>query len=157
MFFTLCFLFSFQEDILLTGSSKLVFNGGIKYCVFEYLLSPKGKFIQWLPHSELLTPIYGAYFLLVTALVIGGTWACCKFRKRRHQEGVPYQELEMGLPESSPTANVETEAGWDEGWDDDWDESKAVKSPGGRFAGNISYNGLTSRSSNREGWENWDD
>lgn len=145
-------------NILSTGSSKLVLNAGNKDCVFENHLISEGNFFQWLPHSELVTPIYGVYFLFLTALVVGAMWTCCKFRKRRHQGGVPYQELEMGLPESSPAVNVETAAGWDEGWDDDWDEDKAVKSPGGRYVGSISSNGLTTRSSNREGWENdWDD
>ncbi|KAF2287982.1 hypothetical protein GH714_003714 [Hevea brasiliensis] len=55
------------------------------------------------------------------------TW--CLLRKRKQQNGIPYQELEMGLPESSFVNNVETAEGWDEGWDDEWDGENAVKSP----------------------------
>ncbi|KAA8517639.1 hypothetical protein F0562_015119 [Nyssa sinensis] len=65
------------------------------------------------------------------------------FRKRGRQVGVPYQELEMGLPESASAVNVDTAEGWDQGWDED----NAVKLPGGRHVGNISANGLTSGSS----------
>lgn len=116
----------------------------------------EGNSIFILPsYDKLLTPVNGAYFLILTVLVFGGTWACCKFRKKSSHGGVPYQELEMGLPEESVSAiNVETAEGWDEGWDDDWDGDNAVKSPGGRHVGSISANGLTSRSSNKDGWEN---
>ncbi|XAR68711.1 hypothetical protein NMG60_11000060 [Bertholletia excelsa] len=116
-----------------------------------------GGFLQQLPsYYKQVTPIYVAYFFFLIALVVGGTYACCQFRKRRRrQDGVPYQELEMG---SSLAVNLETAEGWDAGWDDDWDEEMAVKSPGGGHTGNISANGLTARSSNRDGWENdWDD
>lgn len=61
----------------------------------------------------------------------------------------------MGLPESSLSNTVETAEGWDEGWDDDWDEENAVKS---QHTGNISANGLTSRTPNKAEWENdWDE
>ncbi|KAK3024846.1 hypothetical protein RJ639_045063 [Escallonia herrerae] len=47
---------------------------------------------------------------------------------------------------------------WDQGLDDDWDEEKAVKSLGTNHVGSKPANGLTSRSSNSDGWENiWDD
>ncbi|XP_016652849.1 PREDICTED: protein TonB isoform X2 [Prunus mume] len=93
-------------------------------------------------------------------LIFGGTWAFCKVRKRKQRTGggVPYQELEMGLPESVSATAVETAEGWDQGWDDDWDGDNAVKSPGAHLVGSISANGLTSRSANKDGWENdWDD
>ncbi|XP_020421978.1 uncharacterized protein LOC18773292 isoform X3 [Prunus persica] len=93
-------------------------------------------------------------------LIFGGTWAFCKARKRKQRTGggVPYQELEMGLPESVSATAVETAEGWDQGWDDDWDGDNAVKSPGAHLVGSISANGLTSRSANKDGWENdWDD
>lgn len=112
------------------------------------------NFFIYLPsYDKLLTPINGAYFLILSALIFGVTWACCKCRKRRWNDGVPYQELEMGLPESVSAMNMETAEGWDEGWDDDWDENNAVKSPGASRIGSISANGLTSRSPNRDGWE----
>uniref|UniRef100_A0A5B6ZHV4 DUF7356 domain-containing protein n=1 Tax=Davidia involucrata TaxID=16924 RepID=A0A5B6ZHV4_DAVIN len=146
---------------LITGqNTKIVLNAGNGDCVLHMgPLVSEGNFFQWLPsYYKPVTPIYGAYFLFLTAVIVGGTWACCKFRKRRRQGGVPYQELEMGLPESASVVNVDTAEGWDQGWDDDWDEDKAVKSPGGRHVGNISANGLTSRTPNRDGWENdWND
>ncbi|MBA0764497.1 hypothetical protein Gotri_013846 [Gossypium trilobum] len=117
-------------------------------------------FFSKLPsYDKLLTPINGAYFLIVAFIIFGGSLACCMFRKsRRHDSGIPYQELEMGLPESMATTNVETAEGWDQVWDDDWDEDMAVRSPLGRNVANISTNGLTVRSSNKDGWENdWDD
>ncbi|KAK8619349.1 hypothetical protein V6N13_133311 [Hibiscus sabdariffa] len=52
-------------------------------------------------------------------LVFGGSWACCMFRKKRQHDGIPYQELEMGLPESMAATEVETAQRWDQGWDSD--------------------------------------
>lgn len=119
--------------------------------------SEKNAFVYLPSYDNLVTPINGAYFLILSVLVFGGTWACCKFRKRRWNDGVPYQELEMGVPESVSATNIETAEGWDQGWDDDWDDDNAVKSPAARI-GSISANGLTSRSPNRDGWEqDWDD
>ncbi|RVW42466.1 hypothetical protein CK203_070812 [Vitis vinifera] len=72
-------------------------------------------------------------------------------KKERQVDGVPYQELEMGQPDSLSTIHVETAEGWDRGWDDDWDEENAVKSPGGNNVANGSANGHTSKSSGK-GW-----
>lgn len=109
-------------------------------------------------YSRQVTPIYGAYTLFVLVIIFGGTWACCKFRKKRRQDGIPYQELEMGLPESASAVNVDATDGWDHDWDDDWDEENSVRSPGGQQVRNISADGLTSRSPKIDGWENdWDD
>ncbi|KAK8485405.1 hypothetical protein V6N13_047120 [Hibiscus sabdariffa] len=113
-------------------------------------------FFSKLPsYTKLLTPVNGAYFLIVAVVISAGSWACCVFSKsRRHDDGMPYQELEMGMPESMAATNVETAEGWDQVWDDDWDEDKAVRSPVG---GNVA-NGLTTGSSNRDGWESdWSD
>ncbi|XP_048439351.1 mental retardation GTPase activating protein homolog 4 [Pyrus x bretschneideri] len=103
--------------------------------------------------KTIATPINGAYILIVAVLTFGGMWACCLIRKRKERtgDGVPYQELEMGLPESVPASAVETAEGWDEGWDDDWDGENAVKTPGAHL-GSISVNGLTSRAANKDGW-----
>jgi len=98
-----------------------------------------------------MTPVYGAYFLFAIVLMAGGVWACCWFGKRKARSEIPYQELEMSMPESAAVA--ETADGWDQDWDDDWDEEKAVTSPGAK---SISANGLTSRTPNKEGWEDWD-
>ncbi|KAL4273561.1 hypothetical protein GQ457_13G027260 [Hibiscus cannabinus] len=117
-------------------------------------------FFSKLPsYTKLLTPVNGAYFLIVAVVISAGSWACCVFSKsRRHDDGMPYQELEMGMPESMAATNVETAEGWDQVWDDDWDEDKAVRSPVGGNVGSISANGLNTGSSNRDGWESdWSD
>ncbi|GAV70395.1 hypothetical protein CFOL_v3_13893 [Cephalotus follicularis] len=141
-------------------NTKITLNAGRRECVLRLnaSVSEETYFLRLPSYDQLVTPVNGAYFLILTGIILGGTWGCCKFWKRRWQSGVPYQELEMGLPESVLAANVETAEGWDQGWDDDWDEENAVRSPGGHRIGNISANGLTSRSSNSDGWENdWDD
>lgn len=128
-----------------------------------HMAAPPGKnyFKELSFYSKQVTPIYGAYFSFLVVLVCGGVWACCKLRKRRWQGGVPYQELEMGLPESAAAAavvNVDSTEGWDQGWDSDWDDDKAVMSSGGNHVGSISANGLTSRSAKKDGWEvDWED
>lgn len=109
-------------------------------------------------YSKQVTPMHGAYLAFLLALVVGGSWALCSFRKRRNDGGIPYQELEMGIPESSNSVNnAETVEGWDQDWDDDWDEDKAIRSPGGGVTPKtISSNGLTSRK--KDGWDaDWDD
>ncbi|KAL3839943.1 hypothetical protein ACJIZ3_024534 [Penstemon smallii] len=111
-------------------------------------------------YSKQVTPTYAAYAFFLLAIVFGGSWACCQLRKRGRQDGIPYQELEMGLPESSSAVNVDAAEGWDHDWDDDddWDEDNAVKSPGGHRVRNISGDGLTARSSKKDGLDNdWDD
>ncbi|GAB4833124.1 hypothetical protein Ancab_031370 [Ancistrocladus abbreviatus] len=139
------------------SDAHILLNAGNGDCVLTVgpSVSERNPF-NWLPpYSKFLTPIYGAYILLLATLIAGGLWVCCMFRRRKRHGEIPYQELEMGLPESS--LGVETANGWDQGWDDDWDEDKAVKSPGTHRPGSISANGLTSRSANRDGWEEWDD
>lgn len=127
-----------------------------------HMAPPPGKnyFEELSFYSKQVTPIYGAYFSFLLVLVCGGVWACCKLRKRRWQGGVPYQELEMGFPESAAAAavSVNSTEGWDQGWDSDWDDDKAVMSPGGNHVGSISANGLSSRSAKKDGWEvDWED
>ncbi|KAG4922256.1 hypothetical protein JHK86_051069 [Glycine max] len=139
-------------------STQLTLNAGKGDCVLHMVSNiPEENFILRLPsYDKILTPVNGAYFLIMMVLVFGGTWACCACRKK-HRNEVPYQELEMALPESASATNVESAEGWDQDWDDDWDVNVAVKSPAA-LAGSISANGLTSRSSNKDGWENnWDD
>ncbi|KAL5738961.1 hypothetical protein ACOSQ2_028141 [Xanthoceras sorbifolium] len=148
------------NSLLAIGESpKVILNAENGECLLHMapLESEENAFLHLPSYDKLVTPINGAYFLILSVLIFGGTWACCKFRKRKWHDGVPYQELEMALPESVSAATVESAEGWDQVWDDDWDEENSVKSPGGPRVGNISANGLTSRSSNREGWENdWD-
>ncbi|CAN6724324.1 unnamed protein product [Malus baccata var. baccata] len=144
-------------------STTITLNSGNGEC--ELLMDPlplasEGNLLMRFPSLETVaTPINAAYFLIITVLIFGGTWACCLVRKRKQRTGggVPYQELEMGLPESVSATAVETAEGWDEGWDDDWDGDNAVKTPGTHL-GSISANGLTSRTTNKDGWDNdWDD
>ncbi|GLT68270.1 hypothetical protein SLA2020_405180 [Shorea laevis] len=143
-------------------SDKLVVSAGHGNCSLHTDSSvSRANFFFLLPsYDNLVSPINGAYFLIATVVIFVATWACCKVRNSRRQrlDGIPYQELEMGRPESMSATVVETAEGWDEGWDDDWDEEHAMKSPAARHLGNISANGLTARSSNKDGWENdWDD
>ncbi|CAJ1811911.1 unnamed protein product [Sphenostylis stenocarpa] len=150
------------EEINITRSSgestQLTLNAGKGDCVLHLLTHiPENNFFLHLPsYDKILTPVNGAYFLILMVLIFGATWACCACRKKRQDE-IPYQELEMALPESASATNVESAQGWDQDWDDDWDDNVAVKSPAA-LAASISANGLTSRSSNKDGWENnWDD
>lgn len=134
---------------ILGKGAEIMLNAGDDSCrlQLDQRVSVENILQQVSLYSKRVTPIYGAFFLFLVALLFGGIWACCKLRKKRHQDGVAYQELEMGMPESASAANVVAADGWDQGWDDDWDEENAVKSPGGHTYGNISANGLTSRSS----------
>ena len=141
-------------------SDQLTLNAGKGDCVLHTttpIPEAGSSFLRLPSYDKILTPVNGAYFLILTVLVFGGIWGCCMFRKKRNGE-VPYQELEMALPETVSATNVESAEGWDQVWDDDWDDNVAVKSPSVRLAGSISANGLTSRSLNKDGWEdNWDD
>ncbi|PON50206.1 hypothetical protein TorRG33x02_315310 [Trema orientale] len=144
------------------GSSPVVLNAGNGTCVILLELPghDNGFFKNLSNYADYATPLNGAYFLFFTVFIIGGVCTCCMLGKRgRHAGGVPYRELEMGHPDSpSGDGDVETAERWDQGWDDDWDEIKAVKSPRARRNGNVSTNGLSSRSSDKDGWENnWDD
>ncbi|KAE8696281.1 Detected protein of unknown function [Hibiscus syriacus] len=147
--------------LTISETGELLVSAGNGDCVLRMnpLASKGNPFLNLPSYEKLLNPVNGAYFLIATVLVFGGSWVCCMLSKKRRPDGIPYQELEMGLPESMAATEVETAEGWDQGWDSDWDEDKAVKSPmGRRNVPNISANGLTTRSSNRDGWENyWDD
>ncbi|XVF24347.1 hypothetical protein REPUB_Repub13aG0120100 [Reevesia pubescens] len=93
-----------------------------------------------------------------SAAASGSTCACYKRGKRRQQgDGIQYQELEMGQPDSPLPNNVETTDGWEQDWDGDWDELKSKVAVGHQMA-NGSANGLTSRLPNKDGRGNtWDD
>lgn len=143
-------------------SNKIVLKAGKGECVLQMdpFVSEGNFFMRFPSYEKLVTPINGAYLLIVTVIIFGGMLAFCLVRRRKQRTGggVPYQELEMALPESASATEVVAAEGWDQGWDDDWDGDNAVKSPGGHLVGSISANGLTARSSNKDGWENnWDD
>ncbi|KAF8042184.1 hypothetical protein BT93_A0719 [Corymbia citriodora subsp. variegata] len=143
---------------LSTGEGgEVVLNAGRGECKLHMgpVVSDTSVFLYLPSFDKLVTPINGAYFLILSVVVFGGVLACRAFMKRRRKSEFRYQELEMGSGEGT---NIETAEGWDQGWDDDWDEENAVKSPGQHHVGNISANGLTSRPANRDGWErDWDD
>ncbi|XP_021723271.1 chromatin assembly factor 1 subunit A-B-like [Chenopodium quinoa] len=136
------------------GINEITLNAGYGNCVLHVgTPASQGNYFQLLPsYSKFMTPTYGAYLVLVITLIAGGVLGCCWFCKRKAQRDIPYQELELSMPESAVAA--ETVEGWDEVWDDDWDEENAVRSPGGH---RISANGLTARNSKKDDWEDWDD
>lgn len=155
------FPFSCQINISdnVSGSSSIVLVAESGVCIIHMGADvPKDNFHQLPSFDTYITPINGVYLLLVSALIIGGTLTCFTLSKRRrHLDGVPYQELEMGQSELVSSVNVEAAEGWDQDWDDDWDEEKAVKSPAGNHVTSRTTNGHTSRSKS-DGWGNdWDD
>ncbi|CAL9194411.1 uncharacterized protein LOC135615929 [Musa acuminata AAA Group] len=141
--------------------TEIVLNAGKGDCVLHIATSVSNWNLlqQFLAYATRLTPIYGTYFLLVTVVLVGGTWVCCRFRKRgkRDDSGIPYQQLEMGAhPQSSSAADSMTVDGWDE-WDDDWDD-ESVTRPQKHTTPSVSSNGLTSRTPKKDGWDaDWDD
>ncbi|KAL5710053.1 hypothetical protein ACHQM5_020663 [Ranunculus cassubicifolius] len=147
-----------NASITVGEGAEILVNAGDGDCVLRtggVAVSPKGNNL-FQNYANQATPIHGAYFMFVVAVIIGGTWACCKLGKKGYSGGGDhqYQEVEMALPESTPGA----QDGWEQGWDDDWDEEGAVLSPSKGVGNPSSSNGLTSRSLNKEdGWENdWD-
>ncbi|KAG9455199.1 hypothetical protein H6P81_008103 [Aristolochia fimbriata] len=153
-----------QVNISLTteDSVKIVLDAGHGVCSLHS--SPPEStwdFIQNIPsYATRMTPIYGAYILFSTVMIVGGIWACWKFMRRssRVDGGIPYQELEMGLPQSSSAIEVDTADGWDQGWDDEWEAKPRSGTSEIRPVSGVSANGLTARTANREGWDDdWDD
>uniref|UniRef100_A0A1D1YI02 DUF7356 domain-containing protein n=1 Tax=Anthurium amnicola TaxID=1678845 RepID=A0A1D1YI02_9ARAE len=144
------------------GDGRIVLNAGKKDCIL-HVPPPStlaGKFFpQFSRYANHVTPVYGIYVASLTVFFAGGTWACCKFRKRgrRVDAGVAYQQLEMGTHnQSSARADDNEMDGWDEGWnDDEWDEEEAVPRPPEKRG--VSENGVTSKSSAKNDWEDWDD
>lgn len=140
-------------------STEVILNAKNGDCVLHLdpLESQANFFLNLPSYDQLITPINGAYFLIITVVVFGGTLACCMCRKGRLEVGIAYQELEMAMPESGVANDFETAGGWDKVWDDNWDEENAIKSPAARHSASVSANGLTSRTPNKDGWENdWD-
>ncbi|KAF8028211.1 hypothetical protein BT93_E0958 [Corymbia citriodora subsp. variegata] len=144
-----------------TGNVQCIIGARVPASVGPRVPPSEGNVFEKFPYATQVTPIHGLYVLLGMVVTIGGVWACCKFGKpERRVEGIPYQELEMGQAESTSINVVEAAEGWDENWDDDWgDEIREVKSPSQGPGGNAAKaNGLASRSSDRNGWEdNWDE
>ncbi|WVZ98943.1 hypothetical protein U9M48_044313 [Paspalum notatum var. saurae] len=120
--------------------------------------------LQQIATAMRLNPIYGASFFVFTVVLVGIVCACCKFAKRRGNDGVPYQQLEMGAqaPNSSGVDNTtSTTDGWEDGWDDDWDDEEAPARPSDKKpTSSVPANGLSLRSqtNSKDGWDvDWDD
>ncbi|XP_010922753.1 uncharacterized protein [Elaeis guineensis] len=145
-----------------TEGLEIFLSARSENCTLHTKASDWNLFQDFPAYATHLTPIYGAYFLCVTMVICGGTWACCKFRRgRRVDTRIPYQQLEMGAQTQSSSAVVgsNTADGWDEGWGEDWDEEEAAPQPSEKHTtGSVSANGLTSRSPRKDGWDmDWDD
>jgi hypothetical protein len=108
------------------------------------------QFQQVAAYAMHLNPIYGASFFVFTVVLVSIICAFCKFAKRRGNDGIPYQQLEMGgqAPNSSGLDNTATTTDdWEDNWDDDLDDEAAA-------------NGLPLRSqtNSKDGWNvDWDD
>ena len=145
----------FSDQFAVGQSTEVILNAKNGGCVL-HLDPPESQanfFVNLPSFDKLITPINGAYFLIITVVVFGGTLSCCMCRKGRLEVGIAYQELEMAMPETG----VETAGGWNNSWDDSWDEENAIKSPAARHSASVLASGLTSRTPNKDGWENdWD-
>ncbi|PUZ65520.1 hypothetical protein GQ55_3G230000 [Panicum hallii var. hallii] len=122
------------------------------------------QFQMFAAYATRLNPIYGAYIFVFTVVLVGIVCACCKFAKRRGNDGVPYEQLEMGAqaPNSAVVDNTtSTTDGWEDGWDDDWDDEEAPARPSDKKpTSSVSANGLSLRSqtNSKDGWDvDWDD
>lgn len=146
---------------------RIILNTGEgKDCVLQTKTSAFDWFQQFPAYAAQVRPMHGAYFLFATIIIIGGTWACCKFGKaeKRVDAGIPYQQLEMAATRTQTAPAVANEVpadSWDQGWDDDWDDEEAVvRAASKQSTENAPSNGLSSRSVNhsKDGWEiDWDD
>lgn len=140
-------------------------NAGKGDCIIEVGIEPSlSDWMQQFPvYAKQLSPIYGVYFVFFVLLIAAGVWGCCRLRReKRAGDGVPYQQLEMGAQRHSNSEIIEesTIDGWEQDWDNDWDDEEASARPSATSPnGNISSNGLSSRSANKKNdWDiEWDD
>lgn len=149
------------------NGGEISLNVGTKHCVLrtrQAVSNWQQQFQQLGAYATSMKPIYGAYFFVFTVVLVGAICACCKFARRRSNDGITYQQLEMGsqAPDTSGANNTtSTVNGWEDGWDDDWDDDEApAKSPEKVPAGSVSANGLSLRSqtNSKDGWDvDWDD
>ncbi|TYH75409.1 hypothetical protein ES332_D04G016600v1 [Gossypium tomentosum] len=121
------------------GNSTIEIDAGELRCAIHIgaAASSSGIF-NYIPFPRHISPIY---LVILTGLIIGSTYACYKRSKR--DDGIAYQQLEMGQPVSSSPNNVdvETAQGWEQDWDGEWQEVKSKLA---------SVNGLSSRSAKRD-------
>ncbi|KAK1421364.1 hypothetical protein QVD17_23638 [Tagetes erecta] len=118
-----------SSDVDLSSAIALTTSDGDCVISTAAAPSPENRDHKYSSYWTYMTPINGAY-LVILLLIIGGTLTFVKLRTRgRHLKGVPYHELEMG---NSTALNVEENEtkNWDEDWNDEWDEEKPVKSGG---------------------------
>ncbi|KAB2085796.1 hypothetical protein ES319_A05G423000v1 [Gossypium barbadense] len=121
------------------GNSTIQIDAGELSCAIQIgaAASSYGIF-NYIPFPRHISPIY---LLILTGLIIGSTYAFYKRSKR--DDGIAYQQLEMGQPASSSPNNVdvETAQGWEQDWEGEWREVKSKLA---------SANGLSSRSAKRD-------
>nr|CAB3461179.1 unnamed protein product [Digitaria exilis] len=148
-------------NITLSGTNE---NCSIAKQSVEKRVSDLQQQLQMVVDALRLNPIYGASFFVFTVVLVGIVCVCCKFTKRRGNDGVPYQQLEMGsqAPNSAVVDNTtSTTDGWEDGWDDDWDDEEAPARPSDKKpTSSVSANGLSLRSqtNSKDGWDvDWDD
>ncbi|KAL7612104.1 hypothetical protein Lser_V15G09098 [Lactuca serriola] len=114
----------------------IALNTSVGDCVIHVAAPPPETNYQKYPssYSIYITPINGAYFVILI-FIIGGTLTFVKSRihSSRHNDGVPYHELEMENSKALSSLDMEENGtgNWDEDWDDDdWGDKKPVKSGG---------------------------
>ncbi|KAG8501863.1 hypothetical protein CXB51_004713 [Gossypium anomalum] len=121
------------------GNSTIQIDAGELRCAIQIgaAASSYGIF-NYIPFPRHISPIY---LLILSGLIIGSTYAFYKRSKR--DDGIAYQQLEMGQPASSSPNNVdvETAQGWEQDWEGEWQEVKSKLA---------SVNGLSSRSAKRD-------
>lgn len=158
-----------QMNITYTSSDvgNITLSDGKEDCIVhvgQSVSDLQQQFQQLAAYAMRLNPIYGASFFVFTIVLVGVVCACCKFAKKRGNDGVPYQQLEMGgqAPNTSGVDNTaSTTDGWEDGWDDDWDDEEAPAGPADKKpTSSVSANGLSLRSqtNSKDGWDvDWDD
>lgn len=121
---------------------------------------PESHYRKKSSYGTYITPIYGAY-LVIILFIIGGILTVFKSRSwGRHLDGVPYHELEMGNSNAvlSPNVKENKKENWDEDWDDEWDDEKPVKSGGENDVIVKHANGSTTKLQNSNGRrKEWND
>uniref|UniRef100_A0A0A8XTA4 Uncharacterized protein n=1 Tax=Arundo donax TaxID=35708 RepID=A0A0A8XTA4_ARUDO len=146
---------------------EIILNDGNGDCILQ-IRQPvsdwQQQFQQFAAYATRLNPIYGAYVFVFTVVLVGVVCLCCKFARRRGNDEVPYQQLEMGAQAPNPSGvdnPTSTTDGWEDGWDDDWDDEEAPARPSDKKpASSVSGNGLSLRSqtNSKDGWDvDWDD
>ncbi|EPS73764.1 hypothetical protein M569_00999 [Genlisea aurea] len=127
------------------ATTTVTLASGKAQCTLHLNGDPGSRFHPVSFYSMQISPVFSIYVAGALVLVLGGVVTCCKVQKRKEEDGIAYEEVEMGL------ASAE---GWDNDWDsdDNWDEGTAVVSPAAA-RGRASGNGLISRSAAKEGWD----